>query len=106
MATSQEVGRAGEAHVVEQLQGRRFTIRTWDTESPSAADIEAMGGRRHVLVQVRTGMSPDAPGSLSAEEAAAIKTRATTIGAEPWQARVTMNPDLTLSGKIAWRRVR
>ncbi len=106
MATVQEIGRAGEAHVVEQLQGRRFTIRAWDTESPSAADIEAMGGKKHVLVQVRTSMSPDNPESLNEEEAAAIKTRAAGLGAEPWQARVTMNADLTLNGRIAWRRVR
>ena len=106
MATAQEVGRAGEAHVVEQLQGRRFKIQAWDTTLPSAADIEALGGKRHVLVQVKTSVSPNDPQFLSAEEATAMKGRALLLGAEAWQARVTMNDDLTLKGKIAWRRVR
>ncbi|MBZ5590138.1 MAG: hypothetical protein LAO05_16410 [Acidobacteriia bacterium] len=106
MATDQEVGRAGEAHVVEQLQGRRFKIQAWDSTSPSAANIEALGGKRHVLVQVKTSMSPNDPQFLSGEEATAMKVRALLLGAEAWQARVTMNDDLTLKGKIAWRRVR
>jgi len=106
MATAQEVGQAGKAHVVEQLQGRRFTIKEWNLESAGAADIDAMGGRRHVLVQVKTSVSPEAPEFLSGDEAAAIKERAATLGAEAWQARVTMNDNLTLNGRIAWRKVR
>ncbi len=105
-ATAQQVGRAGEAHVVEQLQGRRFTINAWPDKAPCEAAIEATGGRAHVLVQVKTSVTPDDPGFLSGAETALIKARAVTCGAEPWQARVTMNADLTLSGKIAWRRVR
>ncbi len=106
MATVQEIGRAGEAHVVELLQGRRFVINAWDSESPSSANIEATGGRRHVLVQVKTSVAPADPGFLSRAEAAAIKARAVMVDAEPWQARVTMNDDLTLKGTIAWRRVK
>jgi len=106
MATNQELDRAGEAHVVELLQGRRFTINAWDSASPGAASIEATGGRSHVLVQVKTSVTPNKPGFLNGAEAAAIKARAVLVGAEPWQARVTMNADLTLMGKIAWRRVR
>jgi hypothetical protein len=106
MATTQEVRRAGEAYVVEQLQGRRFTINAWPDQSPGGADIEATGGRRHVLVQVRTSVLPDHPGLLRKDEAAAAKARAAMCGAEPWQARVTMNADLTLNGRIAWRRLR
>ncbi len=106
MATTQEVSRAGEAHVVELLQGRRFTINAWPDQSLGGAEIEATGGRRHVLVQVRTSVLPDHPRVLSKDEADAIKARAVMCGAEPWQARVTINPDLTLSGTIAWRRVR
>jgi len=106
MATVQEVGRAGEAHVVEQLHGRGFKIQAWDPISPSASDIEALGGKLHVLVQVKASVSPHDPKFLSGEEAAAMKVRAVELGAEAWQARVTMNNDLTLKGKIAWRRVR
>ncbi len=106
MATVQEVSKAGEAHVVALLQGRRFTINEWLEDSSGGADIEATGGRRHVLVQVRTSVSPDHPRLLSKDEAAAIKARAVLSGAEPWQARVTINADLTLNGSIAWRRVR
>ena len=105
-ATAQQVGRAGEAHVVEQLQGRRFTINAWPDKAPCEAAIEATGGRRHVLVLVKTSVSPDNPAFLSKAEAAAIKARAVMCGAEPWQARVTMNADLTLNGRIAWRKVR
>ncbi len=106
MTRAQEVSRAGEAHVVELLQGRRFTINAWPDPSPGGAEIEATGGRRHVLVQVRTSVSPDLPGKLSKIEADAIKARAVICGAEPWQARVTINADLTLNGAITWRRVR
>jgi len=106
MVTARQIGRAGEAHVVEQLQGRRFTITNWDTKSPGATDIEMTGGKKHVLVQVKAGVSPNDPPSLSGEEAAAIKGRAVKLGAEPWQARVTLNADLTLKGKIVWRRIR
>jgi len=106
VATTQEVSRAGEAHVVELLQGRRFTINAWPDQSSGGADIEATGGKRHVLVQVRTTLSPDRPRILSKDDAAAIKARAALSGAEPWQARVTINADLTLNGTIAWRRGR
>lgn len=106
MATAQEVGRAGEAYVVEQLHGRRFKIQAWDPMSSGAAHIEALGGKRHVLVQVKTGVAPNDPQLLNREEAASMKVRAVELGAEPWQARVTMNADLTLKGTIAWRRVR
>jgi hypothetical protein len=106
MATIQEVSKAGEAHVVELLQGRRFTINAWPDQLLGGVDIEATGGRRHVLVQVRTSVSPDHPRRLGKDEATAIKARAVMCGAEPWQARVTINADLTLNGSIAWRRVR
>jgi hypothetical protein len=55
---------------------------------------------------VKTSVSPNDPQFLSGEETAAMKARAVELGAEAWQARVTMNDDLTLTGKIAWRRVR
>lgn len=105
MATPIEIGQAGERIVVQWLRNYRFTIQGWDTQSPGSTDIEAESSKAHILVQVKSAADPNEPPSLSSDEERNIKSRATRIGAEAWEAQVQLNASLQLVGEIQWRKL-
>jgi Holliday junction resolvase-like predicted endonuclease len=95
---------AGERAAVSWLEDKGFTILKWDTRSPGSTDIEAESGK-HLLVQVRTAVQPEDPPSLTSEEEDDIKSRAADKEAEAWEARVQLDSNLHLLGKIKWRKL-
>jgi hypothetical protein len=99
-----EIGKAGERIVVKDLQAAHYS-GDWDTRAPGSTDIEAWGPT-HLLVQVKTGLYPNDPPSLSPSEERNIKARAARLNAEAWEAKVQIMADLTQVGKIQWRRLR
>jgi len=98
---------AGERSVVTWLEEKGFTVVKWHAESPGPRNIEAKSGSAqvHLLVQVRTSVQPEDPPSLTSSEEEDIKSRATQIGAEAWEARVQLDSNLQLLGKIKWRKL-
>lgn len=98
---------AGERSVVTWLENKGFMIVKWDTESPGTKNIEAKSGsaRTRLFVQVRTSVHPEDPPSLTSGEEADIKSRAAKIDAEAWEARVQLDINLHLLGKIRWRKL-
>ena len=101
--TAVDVGRAGEAVIVKELQAKGYTIIRWDTQSPGSSDIEANTGT-HLLVQVKSAVSPNVAASLSSDEERNIKSRATRIGAQAWEARVQLDSGLR-NGTVSWRHL-
>lgn len=104
MPTSTEIGTAGESAAVAALKGKGWTISRWDTKAPGSTDIEAVSGNSKLLVQVKAAVHPQAPASLSNEEERNIKSRAAKIGASAYEAKVTLNADLTLLNS-EWRQL-
>jgi Holliday junction resolvase-like predicted endonuclease len=106
VATSSDVGQAGESAVVAELKKLGYRITSWDTQGPGATDIEAASSMTTLLVQVKTAVSPNAPASLSGDERRAITARALRKGAEAWEARVFLANRLLLPvAKIAWQKL-
>ena len=105
MATPIEIGQAGERIVVQWLRNYRFTIQGWDTQSPGSIDVEAESSKAHILVQVKSAVDPNEPPSLSSGEERNIKSRATRLGAEAWEARVQLDARLQFIGEIQWREL-
>ena len=104
MHGSHDIGLAGEKAAAEQLEEKNWRITRWDTTSPGATDIEAQSGAKKVLVQVKSAVVPNEPASLSVAEERNIKSRATGIGAEAWEARVQLDELLSLVA-IKWRKL-
>ena len=94
---------AGERAVVTWLENKGFVIVKWDTRSPGLVEIEAKS-KKPLLVKVRTAVHPEDPPSMSDDEEREIKSRAAKIGGEAWEAKVQLNPNLKLLGKIKWRK--
>ena len=112
--TSSEIGREGEKAVVNYLKEKGYTINNWNTKAAGSTDIEAgsydVNGYYKItlLTQVKTAISPNTPPYLSSEEERNIKSRATRIGAESWEARVTLSETggyLFQFGDISWRKL-
>jgi len=82
MATAQEIGRAGEAHVVRQLAGQALQDPSLGTTLPSAADIGGSGGQAAFLSGEDQRVTQRSP-IPSGEETAAMKARPVELGAEP-----------------------
>lgn len=99
-----DIGRAGEKAIVNYLKGKGWEITRWDTQAPGSTDIEACSGNKKLLVQVKSAIYPNQPASLSWEEEKNIKSRATRIGAEAWEARVLLNESLNPMG-VKWRKL-
>lgn len=95
MATSAQIGQAGEAAAVAALKKKGWTITTWNTQAPGSTDIEAASGSKKLLVQVKAAVSPDVPANLSGEEERNIKSRATRIGADAYEVRIALNQALS-----------
>lgn len=106
MATPFEIGQAGEGIVVQWLKEAGYTMKRWDTASSGSTDIEAENSSGHILlVQVKSAVHPNEPPSLSSDEERKIKSRATKIGAEDWEARGQLSAGLELIGEIRWRKL-
>ena len=102
---SVEVGRLGERHVVNYLKEKKYTIVEWDTQAPGSTDIEAQHASAHLLVQVKTAIHPNEPGTLTSEEVRNIKSRATKINADPWEANVQISDNGQLVNVIKWSKL-
>lgn len=92
MATVQQIGRAGEAAVVADLRRRGWRVVRWDTQGPGATDVEAVGGGRTILVQVKAAVWPSPVASMSPDDRASIRLRALFDGARAYEAAVTLWP--------------
>jgi Holliday junction resolvase-like predicted endonuclease len=104
MATQVQIGQAGEAAAVAALKEKGWTITNWNTQAPGSTDIEASSGSKKLLVQVKSSVALDSPAALSGDEERNIKSRATRIGAEAHEARVTLNQSLVAT-RIDWRKL-
>ena len=104
MYSQAQIGSAGEKIVNSWLVRKGYKTNL-DTRQPGSTDIEAGSPKTSLLVQVKTAMSPSTLADLSSDEVRNIKSRATRIGYQAWQAKVTVDSDLRLIGKIQWKRL-
>ena len=103
MYTQAQIGNAGERIVSAALLSMNYRTNL-DTRQAGSTDIEALGARVSLLVQVKTALQPAVPADLSRDEIRNITSRA-KLGYQAWQAKVTVNADLQLVGKIEWTRL-
>lgn len=99
------IGLAGEKAIITWLRQNGWQIIRWDTAAPGSTDIEAKVALKKLLVQVKSAIAPATPSFLSLAEAKNIKSRATRLGAEAWEARVVLYNNLNPAG-IGWRQFR
>ena len=104
MATQVQIGQAGEAAAVAVIKGKGWIITNWNTQAPGSTDIEAASGQKKLLVQVKAAVAPSAPASISGDEERNIKSRATRIGADAYECRVTLDQSLNATS-VSWRQL-
>jgi len=104
MATQVEIGQAGEQIVNQWLRSNGYSTNL-DTRLPGSTDIEAKSTNTSLLVQVKSSVQPSQPASLSADEERNIKSRATKLRYEAWEARVQLDARLQLVGQVIWRKL-
>ena len=99
-----ETGDRGERYVVAELEQKGYRCHH-DTKGSGATDIEARSNEYNLLVQVKTGTQPNAPGELSSAEIAAIKARAARLGWQAWSAKVSLDARGAMLGAIGWTKL-
>ena len=99
-----DIGEAGERIVVNALKKDRWIVN-WNTKGPGATDIEAQKDLRKILIQVKTAIYPNKPAELSNDERGRIMSRAKSLGAEAWEAKVVLDSSLRQVGEIFWSRL-
>jgi len=104
MHSQAEIGAAGERIVNNWLIGNNYKTNL-NTRQPGSTDIEAVGPKASLLVQVKTALSPSTPADPSSDEVRNIKSRAARLGYEAWQAKVTVDANANFVGKIQWQRL-
>ena len=102
--TSAEIGNFGERHATAFLQAKGWQCHR-NTQQPGATDIEARSGNQGLLVQVKTGLSPNPAPDLSADERRSITSRATSLGFEAWLAQLQIGSQGELVGSIHWKKL-
>lgn len=105
MASTVEIGNAGEQAVVAYLKDEKgYQNILLDTKQPGATDINAIGNKVQLLIQVKTAVHPGVPAHLNEEEEKAIVSRASAKGAQAWEARVVLDHNLQVKkGGIEFR---
>lgn len=104
MANPPEIDSIGERIAASALVGMGYQTNV-DARQPGSTEIEAIQNDRKLLVQVKTAVVPDTPSQLSSEEERNIKSRATKLGCEPYEAKVQLDDWFRLVGKIEWRNL-
>jgi len=104
MPSPAQVGAAGEAAAVAALQKAGWQITVWNTQAPGSTDIEAVSGASKLILQVKSAVVPGTPASISGEEDRNLKSRATKIGADAYEARVSLDQALSPLG-VDWRKL-
>lgn len=102
--TPAEIGNYGERHVTAELQAKGWQCHQ-NTQQPGSTDIEARSGAKGLLVQVKTGLSPNPAPDLPSDEKRNITSRATNLGFEAWLARLQIGPRGELVGSIQWTKL-
>lgn len=102
--TSAEIGNLGERHATVALQAKGWQCYR-NTQQPGSTDIEARGQNKTILVQVKTGLVPNAPPDLPPDERRNITARASRLGYEAWLAQLQINGQGELVGSISWSKL-
>ncbi len=102
-----DIGEKGEKIVVEYLKKvKGYSDVKLNTQGAGATDIEAVGTKTCLLVQVKAAaVQPNVPSHLTNDEETRIKSRASNIAAEAWEARVILTSQLEFAGPILWRKL-
>lgn len=101
---SAEIGNYGERHVTAWLKEKGYQCYR-NTQQPGSTDIEARGAQANLLVQVKTGLSPNEAPSLPGEEKRNIASRATKLGYQAWLAQLQINVQGGLLRDIQWTKL-
>jgi hypothetical protein len=104
MYTHADVGHTGE-HIVTNWLSEKGYVTHLLSKGPDAIDIEAQGQISKLLVQVRSAIEPELPKSLSNNDEIRIKSHAVALGYIPWEAKIQLDNELRMIGKIQWRRL-
>ena len=102
--TPAEIGNYGERHATAALQAKGWQCHR-NTQQPGSTDIEARSGNKGLLVQVKTGLSPNTAPAISPDEKRNITSRATSLGFEAWLAQLQIGPQGELIGSIHWTKL-
>lgn len=106
MPLSTEIGQIGEKLVAEYLKNvKGYHKVIQNTKGPGATDIEAIGTKIRLLVQVKTAVLPNEPSCLTSDEENRIKSRAASMSAEAWEARVMLDSQHKPTGQFKWRKL-
>jgi hypothetical protein len=99
--TPGQIGACGERIVEAVLVAEGWECKR-NTQQPGSTDIEAHKESQSFLVQVKTGVYPNNPPLISEDEVRNIRSRATRLGYEAWQANLQISPLGQLVGTIEW----
>lgn len=88
-----DIGAKGERLIVAAFRAKGCNVE-WNTAGPGATDIKVDGRERgeRLLIQVKTAIAPNEPAEPTAEERAAIRARAKTLGYTALVAYVVLPP--------------
>lgn len=101
---SGEIGGCGERHATAWLAANGYQCYR-NTQQPGATDITARSPQTSLLVQVKTGLLPNAAAALSSEERRAITSRASNLGYQAWLTQVQISSRGELVGEIRWTKL-
>ncbi len=101
-----EIGQAAERIVGRALIENGYRTNIIDTKTSASTYIQATSDNgKSALVHVKVALLPNFVPALSVEEERNIKSRASQLGYEAWEARVQLDSKFSLVGKIRWRVV-
>jgi hypothetical protein len=91
----------------EEIVAQYLTRTGYKTKiSPHSSktyEIEALGELCQILIKVKSAFYPDVPGCLTSDEEQDIRLKAESMCSIPWEAKVQLDRNLQIVGKINWR---
>lgn len=102
--TPAEIGNYGERYATTWLKNNGYQCYR-NTQQPGSTDIEARSDKTNLLVQVKTGLTPNKAPNISSDEMRNISSRASNKGYEAWLAQLQINEQGQLVGQIQWKKL-
>ena len=105
MMNPKEIVNTGKRVVESQLKNTGWSHVMTGEQVPPPVDVIAAHKGKKLLISITPTIQPKEPQTLDENKAQQLKSLAVQNGADPYQVKVQLTPDMTGVAKVSWLKL-